>query len=140
MVKGPVSDFPAVGFLSLIGLYFGFQSWVLRLAFLLFHLADAIERVKLVCGQKYPLIIAARIVIRLDVDDSELSRVQPAVEIASGHHMRTHPANPCRPRSELIADLPTRGHKRCFSLRRRHRLAKERTDHANGRTQEYPCR
>src|SRR6266446_5779301 len=92
--KSLIADFPAVGFLSLIGVYFGFQSWILWFAPLLFHLTGTVEGFKLVCGQKHFLIIAAGLVIRLDIDDSELSRVQPAVEIAPWHHMRVHPANP----------------------------------------------
>src|ERR1700738_2328175 len=104
--KGSVTDFPAVGFLSLIGVYFGFQSWVLWFAALLFHLTGTVEGFKLVCGQKHFLIIATGLVIRLDVNDSELSRVQSAVEIASRHYMGMHPTNPGRPGSELIADLP----------------------------------
>src|SRR5260221_7383869 len=106
--KSLVTDFPAVGFLSLIGIYFGFESWVLWFTLLFLHLTSAVERVKLVCGQKYLLIIATGIVIRLDVNDSELSGVQSTVEIASGHHVGVHPANPGRLRRELIADLPTR--------------------------------
>src|SRR5258708_16588314 len=112
--KSPVADFPAVGLLGLIGIYFCFQSRVLRLTLLLFHLASAVERVKLVCSQKNFLIIASGIVIRLDVNDSELSGIQPAVEIASRHHMGMHPANPDRPRGELITDLPTRGDHNAF--------------------------
>src|ERR1700722_6064408 len=112
--KSLVPDFPSVGFLRFIGVYFGFQSWVLWLAALLFHFTGTVERFKLVCGQKDFLIIATSLVIGLDVNDSKLSRVQPAIKVASGHHMGMHPTNPCRPGSELIADLPTRRHHDAF--------------------------
>src|ERR1700722_9918876 len=112
--KSLVADFPSVGFLSLIVVYFGFQSWILWLGALLFHLTGAVERFKLVRGQKHFLIIATGLVIGLDVNDSELSRVQPAKQVASGHHMGMYPTNPGRPGSELVADLPTGRHHNAF--------------------------
>ena len=75
-----VADFPAVGFLSLVGPDFGFQSRIFWFPtfFLLFHLTATEEGLKLVCGQQDFLIIVSGIITGLNINDCELSRVQPA--------------------------------------------------------------
>src|SRR6202011_547261 len=82
--KSLVADFPAVGFLSLIRIYFGFQSWVLWFTSLLFHLTRTVERFKLVCSQKHFLIKATGTMIRLYVNDSELSVYNPLERLLPG--------------------------------------------------------
>src|SRR6516165_536225 len=76
-----VADFPAVGFLSVVGSDFGCHSRVFWFPtfFLLFHLTATEEGFKLVCGQKHFLIVVSGIITRLNINHCELSRVQPAI-------------------------------------------------------------
>jgi hypothetical protein len=48
--------------------------------------------------------------IRFDVNNRELPRVQAAVQIAARHYVGMNPADSSWPRSELISDLVARRH------------------------------
>src|SRR5262245_63456941 len=72
-------------------------------------------------GKKNFLIIIAWIVLRLDVEETELSRVKASAQIFAGKGMSVIPAAPARLRNERVLARASGGnHRRAFFHRAVH--------------------
>ena len=69
-------------------------------------------RLPMAAGQENLLIVTARIALRLDIQESELTRVRAFGDIVHGHRMRVIPARARGFRREVDAQVAVRRHKR----------------------------
>ena len=114
--ENPVADFQTV--LPLVGdcRPFGLRSDGSHFHFI--HIFRGQERFPFAQSQKYFLVVAARIVGRLDKDETELPRVCATVQIDAGHRMGVIPARSRGPRHKLVpAAAMGRDHRCAFLLR-----------------------